>query len=760
MARTLEEIYNICSRGDLDVLPAEVVFAHFDLLEHVFGPLWREVGACRKELDHLMPEKVSAEDRVVASFGGVRLYQSCRSALHKLITSFVQTEDTDSFRTLRILGAEAQVGLGLSDLKAPLERAFGVGVKPSEITREIAIAADAPLSGMDRQRLRQAFATLDKLRALPKVSERGLLTAEPIGKMPKYAQDGQRELPLPPLLAAFYKQLAPSEQSGLRAVYRAAVSARLFEASSDIEPLCLIEPLTIAKILEQLRQDKTKQTSQVYLNRVIKAVLDHEPSARHPDAWEELKRVAARAGFLPPLDPLHYLKTRCAGYAPHQVSQERFDAVLRGEDLAHNRVRLQKAGKLLNELRSLQDKELQTILPAVDLLIPQRKKKSVPVPLCLPPDPWNDLMEIAKTAGLHRDRLHAIGAVRQKASKQGLSPREITHSWACNTLDGTKAATSRDRFRRGVECLDAMKASGTNSDLLPLTELDPLPDKRRKGNAMLPERLTREIKDHAAFRGLSHNGTRSILTAIAIVFSKARKKEMFEMPLTEVPLGDIVDAIPSGTKELPKNWNRICATARQLESEARFQWTDDWADLQCRVVAAGVPIKENPVPAIATVAQESGLSPTRINREWAWQHGRALRSDLKITWSRNVERFDALRSISVIESTRVLPLHPLGPMPKTGNRARHDIYPLPIEIECILENIDENAAGYSGKELRETVCFVWRYAREIGVFRQGDAPTIQQLLSGQLLDNLMQNGIHGLQSRAFSEHRRRAQSIL
>ena len=61
-----------------------------------------------------MPEQATEEEQVVVFFGGLRLYQSYRSALLKLTTSFVWTEDNDSFRILRILGAEAQVGSGLS----------------------------------------------------------------------------------------------------------------------------------------------------------------------------------------------------------------------------------------------------------------------------------------------------------------------------------------------------------------------------------------------------------------------------------------------------------------------------------------------------------------------------------------------------------------------------------------------------------------------------------------------------------------------
>lgn len=129
MVRTLEDLYDICMEGALQVMPAQIALAHFDLLDHVFGSWWRGVAASQAGLEHLMPEQAADEEQVVVSFGGVRLYQSCRSAIHKLIVSLVQTEDTDGFQILRILGAEAQVGSGLSDLKVPLERTFGIGVK-------------------------------------------------------------------------------------------------------------------------------------------------------------------------------------------------------------------------------------------------------------------------------------------------------------------------------------------------------------------------------------------------------------------------------------------------------------------------------------------------------------------------------------------------------------------------------------------------------------------------------------------------------
>lgn len=760
MVHTLEDIYEICKSQEVKVVSSPIALAQFDILDHVFGPKWRGVEASISGLETLMPEQTAGEKEAAVPFGGVRLYKSCRSTMYKLIISLAGTDDTDSFRVLRILGAEAQIGSELNNFQAPLERAFGKGIKPADITREMALVADALLSGTARQRFRKSLANLDKLRVLPKVSERGLLPTEPIGKMPKYGPDGQLELPLPPRLAAFCEQLVPDGQVALRAVYRAAVAAGLFEASCDIEPSCLIDSKAIAKISARLQRDKKKQTSHLYLSRAMKAVLDHDPTARHPDVWEELKRVAVRVGFLSRLGLLHCLKTRCDGCAPHQVSQERFDAALQGERLQHNRVRLLKAGELFNELRAFQNDELRPLLPPVDLLIPRPKKRSAPKPQCLPPNPWAIVIQNAKTLGLTRDEVHAIGAVRQKASAQGFVPREITHEWACNTLAGINATSSRARFRLGIACLDALRSWEINLHLLPSTDLGPLTDRRRKGNATLPKHLVRQIRDHAAFRGLSHNFTRSILTGVATIFNKAENKEFFDLPLAEVPLSKIVEAIPSNTRGLPKNWDKICNMARNLESEVRFHWAAEWADLQRLVVAAGIPAKENSVPAIAAVAQKSGLSPSQIDREWAWHYGRALRSDLKITWSRNVERFDALRSMPVHEITSALPMKPLGPMPKTGNRARHDIYPLPIEIECFLEQLEEDATVYSSKQLRETLCFVWRYARESGLFCQGDTPTAQQLLSEQILNNLKQSGIHGLQSDAFSEHQRRANSVV
>jgi hypothetical protein len=626
MVRTLEDIFDICGKESLQVMPVKVALAQFDVLNTALDSRWRDVLASLDGLERLMPGGAKSDDPVVVGFGGVRLYQSCRSALLKLIVSIVSTENSDSFRILRILWDEAEIGSGLSDLKVPLERAFGEDVKPREITRELAIAADAPFSGSDRERLRRAFVVLDRLRRIPKVLKRGLLLADPIGRMPKYGRDGRLETPFPPRLAVFCGQLMQNQQVALRAVYHAALIASLFEGEDDIVPSCLIEPETLAKISEHLRQCKTERTSQIYLARVIKAVLDYERCARHPDAWEELKRVARRAGCTAPLDPLHFLKIWCVGCAPYQVSQERFDEILRNAISPQNRLRLQKAGVLLNELRTLRKEDLQVILPTVNLRIFQRKRKAVPKSQFLPPDPWYDRMKLAISAGLCREELNAIGAVRQRASKDGLGPRDITHAWACDALDSILATSSRARFRRGVDCLDAMRASVTSFDLLPLTDLGPLPDKRRNGMAKLPDRLVGEIQAHATFRGLSHNARRAILTAITSVFNHTQKKEMFEMPLAEIPLSDIVEATPSCAGPLPKNWHRTCAVARQLEKEVSLQWERDWADLQRLVVSAGVPVKENPVPAIAIPAQNSGLTPTQIDREWAWQHGRVVMS--------------------------------------------------------------------------------------------------------------------------------------
>ncbi|MBI1492444.1 hypothetical protein [Halocynthiibacter styelae] len=646
MISTLGNIHAACTKGMIQVMAPQVALAHFDLLDLAFEASWRGVAASQSGLESLMPEQAHNEDPIVVSFGGLRLYQSSRCALNKMIASLVWTEDYDSIQILRILGAEAQIGSGLSDLKAPLERSFGIEVNPKEISREIAIAADATLFGSERQRLRKAFVTLDKLREIPKVSERGLLTMQPIGPMPKYRKDGQLELPLPPQLAVLYETLAPNERVGLRAAYCCAVASRLFDAADDIAPSCLIEPKTIAKISGRLHQDKGKRTTHIYLTRVIKAVLDHDPLAKHPDAWEELKRAAVRAGYADPLDPLHFLKNRCAGCAPLEITQKQFDEILRDEDLVHNRARLRKAAKLLNMLRAVQDEQLRTVLPAKDLLIPEGKKKPAPKAQCPPPDQWHALMDLAKAIGLQREKIHALGAIRNKAVLCGLTPPDLTHNWACETLAGISAATSRDRFRRGVECLDAIRASTPNSDFLHEADIGPLPDKRRSGNVPLPEHLVGEIKGHAAFRGLSHNATRSILTAITTIFNHTRKKETFKSPLAEIPFGGIVDQVLSETNELPRSWPRISAAARQLEVEVSFHWADDWAELQRQTVAAGVPVKENPVPAVAAVAQTFGLSPRQITNEWAHQYAQTLRPDLRLTW---LKRIDRLRRILLQE---------------------------------------------------------------------------------------------------------------
>ena len=105
MVRTLEDIHTICSGDVLDVMPPAVAQAQFDIVEDSIGPGWRVVLATRLGLDQLLPENATNEDQVVISFGGLRVYQSCRSAILKLIISLAPEALSDNFRTLRVLGA-------------------------------------------------------------------------------------------------------------------------------------------------------------------------------------------------------------------------------------------------------------------------------------------------------------------------------------------------------------------------------------------------------------------------------------------------------------------------------------------------------------------------------------------------------------------------------------------------------------------------------------------------------------------------------
>ena len=377
---------------------------------------------------------------------------------------------------------------------------------------------------------------------------------------------------------------------------------------------------------------------------------------------------------------------------------------------------------------------------------------------------WEELIASAVELLNSRGDLHALGALRSaaQAAKPPRGPADLDGNWVRTACAKATAKTTRNRLRRGVLVIDRLRTA-LPAGLRPRAALGPLPDGRRRGHASLPCHIRDGITEHARFRGLAPNSTRALQVAVQHVFSRAHDKSVFDRPLAELPLEAIISDIEGRGTLAPNQlatWARTRATALRLSRELTLSWTPDWAALQEQVVGCGVAAPDNPIPDLArtAIADEIG-SPQLIDREWAWQTERGLRPDLRLTWSRDIERFDALYAHHALRACGLMPDAPLGPMPKRGQRARHGLFPLPRPIETVVDRAaDTPGIGYSWQQLNEAAHLVWRHARELGRFARSDAPDVAEMFSEAVVSAVFAQA--ELSARMLDEHARRVSALI
>jgi hypothetical protein len=185
------------------------------------------------------------------------------------------------------------------------------------------------------------------------------------------------------------------------------------------------------------------------------------------------------------------------------------------------------------------------------------------------------------------------------------------------------------------------------------------------------------------------------------------------------PLSEVLDAAdrlfdPTGAR--PED--RACLAG--LRAARRLAEAPAWRALQGAVSRAGIPPAESPVLALFAAAGETVASPRDLTRDWAWQHERGLRPDLRITFSAKIGRLDTLRTHPVLVDCGLLPAERLGPMLPRGGRHRHAVYPLPRSVEAAIAALD--ASDAERFSIEGSVHFIWHLARDAGLYQPGDAP--------------------------------------
>ncbi|WP_111432048.1 hypothetical protein [Rhodobacteraceae bacterium DSL-40] len=732
--RSFSDLKDAVRSGAVPLRGAQSALAHLDLAEKLLGAGFYTgpVPASEAEFDAMFPQEPDAN--LLVHFGTRGFYRRWRSAMKRLCI-LAELWPADPFILLcQIASLE-----GIGPIEKCVFRRHFPGQSPKDVTRQLALDADRDLRGMARNQLRRTVANLDRLRAVPVVRTRGLLPPEQIGPFPRYLGGDRIRIELPEY---FTEACACDPKLNLAHVRRA------YEISLDLEILQAGEAMPpggfTADVARKFHTEAATRISPasagLYLRALVRAlrtvdsvrVLDDlgVKSILRPD--QPRKKVvkdegkAKRSASAP--SPLPYgIETILEFYQSARSRPRKHMTTLRG---VLRQILQQNSGDMNEALESIAVADLDVLFP--DLLPSSRRNLRGMLKAFLAfaghTDPWDDLRDLAKKQGLTTQQLKGITTLRRyaRSASQPLTPGEFTRKtvlqWCGDAREAGRRADAQ-KIRQGCLALDRLRPFAPN--LLRPEPIGQMDDLRRRGNPLLPTSLEQMLEQHAAQAGFTKLGTKALLVAVRKLHACSRDRTRFHGPLNaDLIRRQLTESVQDHPEEMAPYRTELARLAERLD----MRWSDGWRQLQAAVVSAGIARSDNPVEELARVAVPAGLEPWQVDREWAWLHERGLRPDLRLTWARKIARFDDLGANEIIAATELLPPIMLGPMPPRGTRLKNAVYPLPAPVET--------AAAGCDKPLLEAMHFVWRCARDLGIWERCDAPDARALFDERVLDDV------------------------
>ncbi|MCE0505939.1 hypothetical protein LR948_11265 [Roseivivax sp. GX 12232] len=714
---TLLSLADLRAHIEASTPPAEraSILAFLDLARAALGQeFFRDPSVLASEADFSGRLPKAPDEALAASFGDAAFYGRCRESILRHAKIAGLWADTDPYTLLN----EVARSFGLAGVNRRIMEATFPGLAPRYVTREMAIQADRGLRGFDRQEFRACMAALDRVRSDPRISAAGILGPEPIGLLPRY-RDGDRnriDLPedalsvLPRLIASHARRarrafelavdfgiLAPSgpakgwslsQEEAARYHARVGEIVSLAAASDNLRALtALLRRWRPSSVPENLSVDRVcNPKREPAKTRPAPKKTDRQPATLPQALNAEVAAYVAKRGLSrKPATTLRRV-LRCllaAGWHPEDgISISQATAILQRE-----KPRL-GAGSL-QVYRSL----LKGFLRHIECLAP-----------------WDDLLARASDVG--GMNLRGLSALAELADDMipPVVPDGIDGDRAKELVARAQERGTGTQVRQGLQALDRLR------EVLP--ELPSIPVMPALKDDTIPKQLASEIRAQAQAAGYSPQGIRARLVAVRALYRLAPDRARFSGPVASIAWQEIIDAV---LVQYPKEMEPYRNELRRFARQAAEKWSAGWKDLQSRIVATGIPKADNPVAHLATVAVRDGREPWQIDREWAWTHERSLRADLRHTWSRAVDHFDALRKHPEIATSGLLPADQLGPMPETGSRLKNAHLPLPRRVEAALEG--------ESKQIFEAAHFIWRCLRALGTHAKHDNPGARALLA-------------------------------
>lgn len=591
----------------------------------------------------------------------------------------VDADPWDSLRRLARLVLSRQAANNIYNASARLP----AGLAPWQIDRELVLKVDAALPDERRAAFRAGLRIIDKLHGVELARASGLLPSVKIGLLPKPTAH-EMHIPLPTQLQRLFAAAPQPVRSAIPFVWRLAVAGGVFKSVDDTAPRDLVAPPQFQRLLALDPRHfgfmrPSAKTYRVYLYRIARHV---DPLAgASPEAdpvvapWQELFRCAERAGAA---------QTRIAGL--RAVSRIAIEERLPPGGLTAEwcQERLARQGPtgvrcfrygcyLLDDLAD--DPAVPSVLlPAEPTGVerirgPQGAGKATTASVAAAPsktyaDPveaaWVGLFAAARAVKIDKQRLHPLYTLKVHAVTGGIAPCAVDTAFLVNLTQQTDHRTAA-KLNASARLLDALQQVPSLRPLLPTSPIGDLPDRRRNA-APLSSLVAAELETLLDLQGAAPSTRRAAGIAVRTLAEQHHAAtsldELIALDLDAIDWGGQVGQAP-----------RYIKSMRGLRQFRLLPWTPPWGALQAAVVAAGVGMAENPVPAL--LAQAQGRRPQDLDLAWARaidnqlrrpnslsKHGRA---DLALTFARNVARLDALHIVPALADSGVLPPR-IGPI--------------------------------------------------------------------------------------------------
>ena len=686
-----------------------------------------DVLASETEFSTWFPRVPDTE--LAAAYCDAAIYGRCRESILRHVR-LAGAWPEDAYTLLNHLAREYR----RPEVNRSLMEATFPGMSLRALTRDMAIAADHDLRGTRRSEFRKSISTIDWFRTDPRVVSAGILGAEEIGPMPTYRDGDKHRVELPTGLADVLDRLAVGHALHARRAFELAVDFGILSKDGP-DPGWSMSIENATRYHAAVKEEVSAEAADLYLRALLSllrttdpATVPHDVTAdrvRRPKRYEANSEPRTRKTKRNPVVLPASVEAEVLAFAEDRSACSR-----RVRDLRRVLRNLLEAGLDIDSTTFFADAVAfleSTFAERADLT--RRSYRDVLRTFLAHTNrlsPWDGLIaraHVTDASGVDMSGLLLMRTYAESAVPP-ITPAEIDVNVARKFLLQAQGFRNVPKCLAGLASLDALRPE--LSGFLPGPAIGDQRAWLSRRSGEMPEALEQSLRSDAEGAGYGKFALKELIVAARRLFSLTTDKTLFDATIETIPWREL---IASADASHPREMSHYRLVLLRLADRVDRVWMPGWRELQTRIVKAGVPRAENPVDTLMSVAANTGLEPWQLDREWAWLHERSLRPDLRLTFARNIARFDALRRIEAIAAAGLMPTYPLGPMPPRGCRLKNAHLPLPRRFEAALEG--------ETKQVLEAAHFIWRCLRAFGVHARGDDPAPAGLLADQHLERIL-----------------------